>query len=50
MKTILVNVVAAGLVFAALGAEPADRIVLNLEPTTENPRNSEGSFATLKSG
>ena len=27
-----------------------DEIVLNLEPTKENPRNSEGSFARLKSG
>ncbi len=25
-------------------------VVLNLEPTKENPRNSEGSFARLKSG
>ncbi len=27
-----------------------NQIVLNLEPTKENPRNSEGSFARLKSG
>lgn len=28
----------------------ADTVVLNLEPTPEFPRNSEGSFITLKSG
>jgi hypothetical protein len=28
----------------------AGEIVLNVEPTPENPRNSEGSFATLASG
>ncbi len=27
-----------------------NQIVVNVEPTKENPRNSEGSFATLKSG
>lgn len=32
----------------AIGAE--NKIVLNLEPAKENPRNSEGSFVTLKSG
>jgi hypothetical protein len=26
------------------------QVTLNIEPTRENPRNSEGSFATLKSG
>lgn len=32
-------------------ANAADsQVVLNIEPTRENPRNSEGSFVTLKSG
>lgn len=35
-------------VFSTLAAE--NRIVLNLEPTKENPRNSEGAFVTLTSG
>jgi len=35
--------------FVARAADP-NTIVLNLEPTKENPRNSEGSFAQLKSG
>lgn len=30
--------------------EPGSAITLNLEPTKENPRNSEGSFIALKSG
>ena len=33
-----------------LAAQPENRVVLNLEPTRDNPRNSEGAFATLKSG
>jgi hypothetical protein len=44
---------AAALGAAALpvaAAEPDNRVVLNLEPTPENPRNSEGAFATLRSG
>jgi len=36
----------AGLVSAA----PENRVVLELEPTAAIPRNSEGSFVTLKSG
>jgi sialidase-1 len=31
-------------------ARPENRIVLNIEPTAANPRNSEGSFVTLLSG
>ncbi|MBI5394351.1 MAG: exo-alpha-sialidase [Verrucomicrobia bacterium] len=34
--------------FSTLAADNA--VVLNLDPSKENPRNSEGSFATLKSG
>lgn len=38
--------------FAIVCAAPAadNAVVLNIEPTKENPRNSEGAFATLKSG
>ncbi len=32
------------------GAKPENRIVMNIEPTVANPRNSEGAFVTLKSG
>jgi sialidase-1 len=43
------------LPFALLGAFlagplPARDFVLNIEPSPENPRNSEGAFATLKDG
>lgn len=31
-------------------AEPENVITLNVEPSKEHPRNSEGSFATLKDG
>jgi sialidase-1 len=31
-------------------AAPENQVVLDLEPTRENPRNSEGAFVTLKSG
>lgn len=31
-------------------ADPQNSITLNLEPTPANPRNSEGSFVTLRSG
>jgi sialidase-1 len=31
-------------------AEPVNEVVLNIEPSREHPRNSEGSFVTLKSG
>lgn len=35
---------------AAPGASGENEVVLNLEPTAENPRNSEGAFVTLRSG
>src|SRR4051812_34860004 len=38
-----------GVMPTSLRAED-NEIVLNVEPTKENPRNSEGSFARLKSG
>jgi Neuraminidase (sialidase) len=38
-----------GVVRVAVCAEES-QVVLNLEPTKEHPRNSEGSFARLKSG
>jgi sialidase-1 len=39
------------LVFASWAVQAADNaVVLNIEPTRENPRNSEGAFVTLKSG
>jgi sialidase-1 len=31
-------------------ADPGNEVVLNLDPTRDNPRNSEGAFVTLKSG
>lgn len=34
----------------AAAAEPENRVVLNLEPAKESPRNSEGAFVTLMSG
>lgn len=33
-----------------LHAEPENEVTLNVEPSKEHPRNSEGSFATLASG
>jgi Neuraminidase (sialidase) len=39
------------LSFSAVATEgPPGEVTLNLEPTPEHPRNSEGSFATLSSG
>jgi sialidase-1 len=41
----------AALTFGVLAnAQPESIVTLNIEPTKENPRNSEGSFATLASG
>lgn len=34
----------------AANAAPENTVTLNVEPTQEHPRNSEGSFATLSSG
>lgn len=41
-------VVAVSLTLSAVAAD--NEVVLNLDPSPDNPRNSEGSFATLKSG
>jgi sialidase-1 len=35
---------------SAKAADSGNEVVLNLDPTRDNPRNSEGSFVTLKSG
>ncbi|MBI3880464.1 MAG: exo-alpha-sialidase [Verrucomicrobia bacterium] len=51
MKTRLLPFVLAALAWLAFAAPAAEnQVVLNREPTKDNPRNSEGSFATLKSG
>ncbi len=47
MKAVLL-LLFLGLAAAATGAE--NKVVLNVEPSKEHPRNSEGSFATLSSG
>ncbi len=44
MKIIALCLVLVGLAYAE------SVVTLNVEPTKEHPRNSEGSFATLKSG
>ncbi len=41
---------AAALLACPLAAEPAGEVVLTIPSTAQFPRNSEGSFATLKSG
>src|SRR5580692_7422247 len=41
---------AAALCGAALHAASPNQIVLDMPPTPEHPRNSEGAFATLHSG
>ncbi len=38
------------LSLSAKAADSGNEVVLNLDPTRDNPRNSEGSFVTLKSG
>ena len=43
------KIIALCLAFACL-AHAESAITFNLDPTKENPRNSEGSFATLASG
>lgn len=40
----------AGLLGRARAADDASLVTLNVEPTKQFPRNSEGSFATLASG
>ncbi|MEQ1858310.1 MAG: sialidase family protein [Chthoniobacteraceae bacterium] len=47
MNVLLICLIA--FAFAAHAA-PGNAVVLNVEPTAEFPRNSEGSFVTLKSG
>ena len=36
--------------FSTWAAGSENEVVLNLDPTRDNPRNSEGAFVTLKSG
>ena len=50
MKKILLNIAIAALLLGGLEAQPKNQVTLNLEPSPANPRSSEGSFATLKSG
>lgn len=38
------------LLTVAVSSAAENAVVLNIEPSRENPRNSEGSFVTLKSG
>src|SRR2546425_9517799 len=46
--TVVILSLLAGV--GATGAAPENRVVLNIEPDREHPRNSEGAFVTLKSG
>jgi sialidase-1 len=50
MKLLFSLPLLVALLAAAHASAPDNQVVLNLEPTVSNPRNSEGSFATLKSG
>ncbi len=45
-----VVILAAALSCVVRAAPPENIVTLNIEPTAEHPRNSEGSFATLASG
>ncbi len=49
LKTSIIFLVAFS-VLRLPAAEAGNEIVLNLDPTRKNPRNSEGAFVTLKSG
>jgi Neuraminidase (sialidase) len=49
MKSPLLLLLVAILALAAR-AEPENRVTLNIESTPAHPRNSEGAFATLRSG
>ena len=49
MKTLLLASALAFL-YPALRAEPENKVILDIMPTQEYPRNSEGAFATLRSG
>jgi len=46
------SIVSAATLFSlsANAADSSNEVVLNLDPTSDNPRNSEGSFVALKSG
>lgn len=50
LLALLSLLVLGGIVPVDLLAHDENAVVLNLEPSKENPRNSEGSFARLKSG
>jgi Neuraminidase (sialidase) len=50
MRTTGILSAATLLSVSAKAADSGNEVVLNLDPTHDNPRNSEGSFVTLKSG
>ena len=51
MKSLLaLAFLATACLAPALSAEPGNEVVLTIPSTAEHPRNSEGSFVTLKSG
>ena len=50
VKTLCVSILCALCVDARGAAAAAPRIVLELPPGSDNPRNSEGTFATLRDG
>jgi Neuraminidase (sialidase) len=50
MKKSLAALTFTALIAATFAAEPTSIVSLNLDPTPDFPRNSEGSFATLASG
>ena len=50
LRTTGIVSVATLLSLSAKAADSVNEVVLNLDPTRDNPRNSEGSLVTLKSG
>ena len=50
MKPITLALVFATCLSAPLRSDPRNQVVLDILSTPEHPRNSEGSFVTLKSG
>ena len=50
MKSLLIGLALAAGALGSLRAEPGSQIVLDINSSAEHPRNSEGSFATLRSG
>lgn len=50
LRSLALVLLLTGFTHAAEVTSPPGEVTLNLEPTRENPRNSEGSFATLASG